>query len=135
MKRLIVLLMFVVTAPSFAGNVIVVHKDNPTKLSLSDAKKIFLGRKGAFNDGSRAVPITLEEGHAIRKMFNRSILNKSESQYSGYWAKMSFTGRAVPPKVFANSQEAKEFIANNVSAIGIMDDKYLDDRVRVVAKF
>lgn len=135
MKKLMFILLFSFSLPSLAGNVVVVHKDNPTTFSISDAKKIFLGRKGAFDNGQRAVPITLVEGNAIRQSFNRMVLNKSESQYSGYWAKMSFTGRAVPPKEFVSSQEVKEYVSNNPVAVGIMDDKYVDDSVRVVAEF
>lgn len=135
MKILIILLLFTFSLPSLAANVIVVHKGNNTTFSLSDAKKIFLGRKGAFDNGQRAVPVTLVEGHAIRTDFNRMVLNKSESQYSGYWAKMSFTGRAVPPKELTNSKEVIDFIANNPNAVGIMNDEFVDDRVRVVARF
>lgn len=135
MKKIIILALLCFSLPSFAGNVIVVNKENDTKLSLSDAKKIYLGRTGAFNNGKRAVPVTLAEGHKIRADFNRSVLNKSESQYSGYWAKMRFTGRAIPPKEVTNSQEMKEFIANNPNAVGIMNDDFIDDSVRVVARF
>ena len=135
MKKLMFILLFSFSVPSLAGNVVVVHKKNASSFSISDAKKIFLGRKGAFDNGQRAVPVTLVEGNTIRKSFNRMVLNKSESQYSGYWAKMSFTGRAVPPKEFVSSQEVKEYVSSNPNAVGIMDDKYIDDSVRVVAKF
>ena len=135
MKKIVIVLLLCFSMPLFAGNVIVVHKDNDTSLSLSDAKKIYLGRSGAFDNGTRAVPVTLAEGHAIRADFNRTILNKSESQYSGYWAKMSFTGRAIPPKEMTNSKEVKDFVAGNVNAVGIMNDEFVDDSVRIVARF
>ncbi len=135
MKLLASIFVLFVSMSASADNVVVINKENKTELSLSDIKKIFLGRKSSFSNGDRIRPVTLIEGNEVRKVFNQSFLNKSEAQYTGYWAKMSFTGRAVPPAEFANSEAVKEYVSKNGNAIGVMDEQSVDDSVKVVFKF
>ena len=135
MKVLITLFILLATPFALAANVVVVNAENDSKISSSDIKKLFLARKGAFDNGDPAKLATLEKNNEIRKDFNSTILNKSESQYSGYWAKMRFTGRATPPIEFSNSLEVKQFVAENKNAIGVMDAEDVDQTVRVVFKF
>ncbi|QTH62936.1 phosphate ABC transporter substrate-binding protein [Psychrosphaera ytuae] len=135
MKTLFVLFLLLITPISFAASVVVVNAENESKITSSDIKKLFLARKGAFNNGDPARLATLEKNNEIREDFNSNILNKSESQYSGYWAKMRFTGRATPPLEFSSSIEVREFVSKNKNAIGVMDAEDVDGSVRVVFEF
>ena len=120
---------------SNAGSVVIVNKDNNSKVSISDIKKLYLGKKGAFSNGNRAKLTTLAAGSNIRQSFNTQVLNKSESQYASYWAKMAFTGRAVPPVEYNNSEQVKAFVGSTPNAIGIIDEKLIDSSVKVVLNF
>lgn len=135
MKIVLSALLLLSSLSAFAGNVVVVNSVNDSKISSSDIKKLFLARKGAFNNGEPAKLATLDSDSEVRKEFNQSILNKSESQYTGYWAKMRFTGRATPPIEFQSSVEVRAFVIENKNAIGVMDDADVTSDVRVVFKF
>lgn len=119
----------------FAGNVVVVNSQNNSEVTTADIKKLYLGKKGAFSNGNKAELATLNSGNGVRETFNSSVLNKSESQYTAYWAKMAFTGRGVPPKEFTSPAEVKAFVGSKPNAIGIIDDSLADSTVKVVLNF
>ncbi|MDA8621668.1 phosphate ABC transporter substrate-binding protein [Psychrosphaera sp.] len=120
---------------STAGSVVIVNKDNNSKVSISDIKKLYLGKKGAFSNGNRAKLTTLAAGSNIRQSFNTQVLNKSEPQYAAYWAKMAFTGRAEPPVEYNTSEQIKAFVGSTPDAIGIIDETEVDGSVKVVLSF
>ncbi|GAB3001069.1 phosphate ABC transporter substrate-binding protein [Psychrosphaera aestuarii] len=134
-KQLVVSFIFCFSCTSIAGNVVVINAENTAKISTSDIKKLYLGKKGAFSNGKKATLATLLAGNSIRESFNIQVLNKNESQYTGYWAKLSFTGRGIAPVEFTSSQEVKRFVSSRPNAMGIIDDKYLDSSLKVVLKF
>lgn len=135
MKKLLILITLVLSFSSVAKSVVVVNSENLSKVTSSDIKKLFLARKGSFDNGDPAKLATLDSENEIRKEFNSLVLNKSESQYTGYWAKMRFTGRATPPLELESSMAVREFVAKHKGAIGVMDKADVDDTVRVVFEF
>lgn len=135
MKYLFIFIVLVLSFGSIAKSVVVVNSENQSKITSSDIKKLFLARKGSFDNGDPAKLATLESDNEIRKEFNSMVLNKSESQYSGYWAKMRFTGRATPPVELRSSEEVREFVAKHKGALGVMDKADVNDSVRIVFEF
>ncbi|MCC2615181.1 phosphate ABC transporter substrate-binding protein [Aestuariibacter halophilus] len=136
MKTLLVMMACLLCAsPAFAGYVVIVNAGNGAEVSMSDVKKIYLGKKGAFSNGENAIPITLSEGDAVRGQFNDGVLNKNEGQYVAYWSKMVFTGNGVPPREVATMQEVKDLVAKNPSTIGFIDESLVDGSVKVVGSF
>lgn len=132
---ILAVVLLLIPLSSIAGNVVIVNADNNSKVSISDIKKLYLGKKGAFNNGNKAELATLMSGSSVRLAFNSEVLNKSESQYASYWAKMAFTGRAVPPVEYNNSEQVKAFVGSTPNAIGIIDEKLIDGSVKVVLNF
>ena len=135
MKIIAILLLTFVQFQVIASNVVVVHAENTNEISLSDVKKIYLGKKGAFNDGNAALPITLVEGDAVRASFNQAVLNKNEVQYVAYWSKMVFTGKGSPPKEIATMEELKKLVSKNPSVIGFIDKSMVDSTLKVIGEF
>ena len=135
MKTLFIIFILLFSTHAISGAVVVVHPSNDSQITLSDIKKLYLGKKSSFKNGVPATLAILKEGNDLRKMFNTNILNKSEAMYTGYWAKLNFTGQATAPLDFADSDSMKQFVANNPNAIGIIDDELVDDSVKVVANF
>lgn len=135
MKHVLILIVLFLSFSSLAKSVVVVNSENQSKVTSSDIKKLFLARKGSFDNGDPAKLATLESDNEIRKEFNSMVLNKSESQYTGYWAKMRFTGRATPPVELESSQAVREFVATHKGAIGVMDKADVNDSVRIVFEF
>ncbi|MCV2885589.1 phosphate ABC transporter substrate-binding protein [Aestuariibacter sp. AA17] len=135
MKTILFILLSVVAFSAFSKNVVIMNASNSNAISEADIKKIFLGKKGAFDDGSKVLPVTYTEGDAIRAAFNDGMLGKSETKYVAYWSKMLFTGAGVPPQEVASQDEMLDVISKNPSTIGIIEESKVNDSVKVVASF
>ena len=135
MKLIFLIIALALPMSAFAKSVVVVNSANESKVTSSDIKKLFLARKGSFDNGDPAKLATLESDSDIRKAFNQMVLNKSESQYTGYWAKMRFTGRATPPVELETSAAVRDFVSKHKGAIGVMDKADVNEQVRVVFEF
>ncbi|MFL0798099.1 MAG: phosphate ABC transporter substrate-binding protein [Cellvibrionaceae bacterium] len=133
--------MSLITACLFASSfgwaetAIVIHPENQNTLSIEDIKRIFLGKKKSYPDGTKAIPIDQKEGSAPRTAFTFVILNKSDQQMRAYWAQQLFTGKGTPPKDFRNNTDVKKLVSTNPSLIGYIDSKAVDDSVKVIHTF
>lgn len=128
------LLMLLLPMLGRADLVVVVSRDNQQKLILSDIRKFYLGQSSTFSDGTKALPVMYAEGAAERAEFFRSILNISESQYIGIWAKLLFTGNGNPPVELQDSMEIGSYILQHPQAIGYLPRKLADQRFRIIAE-
>ena len=111
---------------------VVSSKTTVSALTKSEVADIFLGKVGRFPDGSRAIPIDQAEDTLARNEFYMKITGKSAAQIKAFWSKIIFTGRGEPPKSVSNGIEVKKVIHENPSVIGYIDEKMVDDSVRVV---
>jgi ABC-type phosphate transport system substrate-binding protein len=114
-----------------ADFVVIVSAKNAGTLSETQIRNIFLGRTSTFPDGSRAIPLTLDEGVDARSQFNDVILKKNEAQLRAYWVERILTGKGLPPRTVATEEELQELVARNSGFIGFVSKKTRDD-VRVV---
>jgi len=113
--------------------VAVVAANNPVStLSRSQIADIFLGKMIRFPDGREVVPIDQVENSAAREAFYLKFANKTPAQIKAFWSKIIFTGRGQPPPEVSNGVEVKKFIAKNPDAIGYIEQKQVDDSVKVV---
>jgi ABC-type phosphate transport system substrate-binding protein len=101
-------------------------------LSKDQVVDIFLGKTNRFPDGSQAVPIDQDEGSAAREEFYLKFAGKSPAQIKAFWSKIIFTGRGQPPQEVSNNIEVKKFIANHPDAVGYIDQKLVDESVKVI---
>jgi len=123
------------SAEAVADVVAVVSAKNPvTTLSKNQVVDIFLGKANRFPDGHEAVPIDQVEGSAAREEFYLKFADKSPAQIKAFWSKIIFTGRGQPPPEVPNDVEVKKFIAKHPDAIGYIDQKLVDDSVKVILK-
>lgn len=134
MKTLLAL-CFLFPACAFAGTAVIVNSDNNSGIDIDTVKKIYLGKAKAFPDGSRAIPLTFEQGNPVRDAFNMNILGKSESQYSAFWSKLVFTGRGTPPEMISSEDEMLELVAKNPNTIGFIDESKVNANVKVIGTF
>ena len=136
-KNFIILLpifIFAFSSKGAQGEVVIVVNPNSKLLEadVSKVKKIFLGKLKYTDSGEKIQPIDLKLGGKIRSEFYEKIVNKSNSQLKAYWSIQIFTGRGVPPKEAQSQEEIKKLISNNVDAIGYLDSKNIDSRVKVL---
>ena len=116
-----------------ADVVAVVSSKSPiTSLSKDQVADLFLGRMSRLPNGALIVPVDQAEGSAAFDQFYEKIAGKSPAQIKAYWSKIIFTGRGQPPRALRNDEEVKKHLAQNPQAIGYIDEKMLDDSVRVL---
>ncbi|HEY9135142.1 MAG TPA: phosphate ABC transporter substrate-binding protein [Pseudomonadales bacterium] len=117
-----------------AGIAVVVNADNPTDmLSKESAARLFLKKDTSFKTGLKAEPIDHSNESQLRKKFYTEVANKNPSQMISYWSRMIFTGKAAPPRSVGNDdEEVINAIMNNSGAIGYIDTRSVDKRVKVL---
>ena len=121
------------SAGTSAEVVAVVAASNPVStLSRSQIADIFLGRMIRFPDGREVVPVDQVENSAAREAFYLKFADKSPAQIKAFWSRIIFTGRGQPPPEVSNGVEVKKFIAKHPDAIGYIEQKLVDDSVKVV---
>jgi ABC-type phosphate transport system substrate-binding protein len=127
------LLLSLSPGTTMADVVAVVSSKSPlTELSKNQVLDIFLGRVSRLPDGEQALPIDQAEGSTARDEFYAKYAGKSAAQIKAHWAKIIFTGRGHPPEEAPNSIEVKKLVVKNRHAIGYIENKLVDESVRVL---
>jgi ABC-type phosphate transport system substrate-binding protein len=107
--------------------VVIVSQKNPaTRMFSEQASQFFLGKSNLFT------PVDQADGSALRNEFYHKVADKDAAQVKALWSKLVFTGKATPPKEYANSAEVKKAVAADPKAIGYIDKSAVDDTVKVI---
>lgn len=114
---------------------IIINPKNPNSVTVSEIKRIFLGKLKKFPNGSKAMPINQGNDTTARQEFDRKVLGKSASQIKSYWAKVVFSGKGGPPTELSTAAEVIEYVSQNSNGIGYVDTSELTDQVVVIATF
>lgn len=128
------LLAFALALPAAAGDLVVVAGAHSpvNRLSREQVADIYLGRVTTLPGGTGAMPLDLPASSPEREAFYNQIAGKSAAQVKAYWAKMSFTGKGVPPKQLSSSADIKKFAGNKPGAIGYLEEDAVDGSVKVL---
>lgn len=115
-----------------AATVVIVNSANSdSEISKKIAKKIFLGK--ATSTGSvEVIPVDQDEGTGVRDSFYKAATNKSADKMKSYWAKMIFSGKAVPPDVVGDNAAVIAWVAKHKDAIGYVDSAAVNSSVKVI---
>jgi ABC-type phosphate transport system substrate-binding protein len=98
---------------------VVVHADNATgSLTRHELSAIFLGRKTAWPNGTKAVPIDQVETSPVREAFSRAVHGRRPSAVKSYWLQVLFSGRGVPPVEKAGDLQVLEGVRARAGAVG-----------------
>lgn len=134
MKKLILLSGLLLSPLANAGIAVVVHPSNTNELDKNAITRIYMGKAKSFPNGDQAVPLNQADG-GTTETFNKSVLNKSNTQLKAYWSKLIFTGKGAPPKVVDSDAEILQLVSNNPNIIGYVDSASINDSVKVIATF
>lgn len=138
MKRLLrlqfrlTLLLSVLLSPSlFAQIAVVVHPDNSvTDISLSDLKRIYLGKVTSYESGDA---IVLTGNQKLDEAFYQQVLDMSVRRVRKHWMKVVFEGEyATPPTAFDDLAELRKFINRNKGAIGFVKLSDVDSTLKML---
>lgn len=121
-------LLTMITAQARAELVIIVNKENPaTKMYLNQVSQFYLGVSSLF------AAAELSEGSPLKAEFYKKVLDKEPAQVQAIWAKLTFTGKAKPPKEFKTAADVRKYVAETPNAIGYIDKASADESVKIVA--
>jgi hypothetical protein len=112
--------------------VIVNPKSSLVSMNPEQVAAIFLGKTQALPSGRAAVPADMPEGAVARDAFYSKATGKSPSQVKATWARLTFSGKAMPPKEVPTAVDVKKHVAGNIDAIGYIEKIAVDSTVKVV---
>lgn len=138
MTRYVISLLAALLSFSAHSDVVVVasadSKASKQKVDQSTITRVFLGKLTTLPNGKKVKALNIKQGSKVRKEFNTSVLDMTESQLGSYWSRSRFSGKAKPPKEVKNSKEVISFVLSNPEYIGYIDSKYLTKSVKVIYK-
>ncbi|MFC4310469.1 hypothetical protein ACFPN2_15360 [Steroidobacter flavus] len=114
--------------------VIVNPKNAAASLSAEQISALYLGNSTTFPDGSTAALADQPEAAGIRGDFYQKATGRSSAQAKATWARLTFTGKATPPKELKSDADVKAWVASDPKAIGYIDSSAVDGSVKAVAK-
>ena len=59
-------------------------------------------------------------------------LGKTSAQVKAAWSRLTFSGKATPPKELGSSAEVKKMVAANPNAVGYIEKSAVDGTVKVL---
>lgn len=115
--------------------VVIVNPKNPAaSLSAEQVAALYLGNSSTFPEGGAATLADQPEAAAVRGAFYEKATGRSAAQAKATWARLTFTGKATPPKELKSDADVKAFVASDPKAIGYVDASALDGSVKAVLK-
>ncbi|WP_374316534.1 hypothetical protein [Aquabacterium sp.] len=112
--------------------VIVSPKSSVTSLTSDQAAAIFMGKTNTLPNGSVAQAADLPESSNAHEIFYSKAAGKTSAQVKATWARLTFSGKATPPRELGSAAEVKKFVAGNPDAIGYIEKSAVDGSVKVV---
>lgn len=125
-------LLTMAQAASAQVAVIVNPKSPLASMTQEQVAAIFLGKSSTLPSGQTAVPADLPESDKAREIFYSKAAGKSPSQVKATWARLTFSGKATPPKEVPTAADVKKHVAANPDAIGYIEKSAVDSTVKVV---
>ncbi len=126
-----ILAIALLMAGAAAEDTVIVNPALPLAALDEEAlKDIYLGRKTAWDDGSRVVVVVLKEGPSHDHLLQR--LNKSAAQFITGWKKLVFTGKGTMPEMVENEDALIALVARTPGAIGFIDKGRLKEGVKAL---
>lgn len=117
-----------------AGDLVVVVNagSGVERMSREEVINLFMGRTRKLPTGLTALRVDQTGSSPDRAHFYRALVGKELSEINAYWARLLFSGQASPPRQLNNEGEVLEFLRRHRGAIGYVDRRHVDRRLRVV---
>ena len=113
--------------------VVIVNPKSPmASMTPEQVASVFMGKSNTLPSGATAAPADLPESAAVREQFYSKAANKTGAQVKATWARLTFSGKATPPKEMTSAADVKKFVASNPDAIGYIEKSAVDSTVKVV---
>jgi ABC-type phosphate transport system substrate-binding protein len=133
--RLLVAASLAAAAAARAEIVVVVHPDNPVQaLSPRDVSDLYLGRTRALGSTRRALVLDHPRDSDRRRDFFNRVNGMDISRVNAYWARLQFSGDALPPAAMRDDRSVLDIVRRQRDAIGYVEAAHADESVRIVLR-
>lgn len=129
----LITLTFACGMPAAAELVVIAHPNSGIEhLNKDEVINIYMGRYRKLSSGVTALPVDLAIPPGDKAHFYMHLMGKELAEINSYWARLMFSGQASPPRQALNADEMMDVVSNSRGAIGYIDKKHVDKRVKVV---
>ena len=98
---------------------VIVNTANTTEsVSKEDLSKIFLKKKGKWEDGSSIIPIDLGDRNPTREAFSKEVHGKGTGEIKTFWQQASFAGEGNPPLERPGDEDVIKFVQMYPGPVG-----------------
>ncbi len=119
-----------------ADMVVIVSADSGIEhLTREQLINIYMGRYRKLPNDAVAAPLDIDGESAERRQFYSLLVGKSLAEINAYWAHLVFSGRTTAPEEVLSQQAVLERVMRDPVAIGYVERKSLNGKVRVVYEF
>ncbi len=112
--------------------VVIVNKDNGNPVDADFLAKAYRGEAKSWPAGGSVTPVALPDESPVRAAFDKAVLGKTPGQSRSMWAQLTFTGKAVPPKMADSDADVVKLVTDNKNAVGYVSPKAKIDGVKAV---
>ena len=112
------------TTTVYAEPSIAIVTNNHSELGALTRKQvadIYMGRITSLPNLSIPLPLDYQGESALRNHFYQALTGKSMAQINAYWARLSFTGQANPPRRLADKATLLRAVEKNPDALGYIE--------------
>jgi hypothetical protein len=111
---------------------IVVNQTVPSKqYTLADIRAVFMMRQRFWPNGEQIKVFTLSDSDLLHKDFVKNNLNMFPHQLRRIWDRMLFSGTGAIPVQLDSEQEMIDKIANTPYAIGYLNNRPDNEKIRL----
>jgi ABC-type phosphate transport system substrate-binding protein len=112
---------------------VIAHNNNELgSLTRKQIADIYMGRITSLPNGAIPLPLDYQGDSAVRAHFYQSVTGKNMAQINAYWARLSFTGQANPPRRLADKASIMQVVEKNPDALGYVDNFEPNEKVSPV---
>jgi len=127
MKSLTILSIGLLSTSAVFADVVVIANPAAGSITKDQIADIYLGKDTSFS------PIDQPDSSAVRMEFYKKATGRDLAQIKATWSRLTFSGKAQPPKEVADAAAVKKAVAADPKVIGYIDKSAVDGTVKVVA--
>jgi ABC-type phosphate transport system substrate-binding protein len=129
MKGILLIFVFLGVLLS-AKNYAIISNGSIKQITLTQIQALYL-KKMKYIQNYKAVPVNLSSRDAIRRSFEKNILNMSLSRLKIYWSREHYKGHR-PPVTFKSQESVKAFVKKVNGSIAYIELKNIDKDLSIL---
>ena len=113
--------------------VIANQKGAPASLSSTELISVMKGERQRWADKNKVVIALIKTNNPLGEAISTKVFDMKPDELNKYWLALVFQGKASAPVFFHTVSELQNFVAQNLGAIGIIDQPVNTPEIKTVA--